>query len=384
MSITSPTSCTITLLLLCLISSESTDAQHPPRIRDSAGIRIVEHGRTTQLSTVLRISPTPLVDFGGLRDDLQAELSARMPYLRARPLSDGRWVVMDRAVLKIFDSTGSFQFSISREGSGPGEFRQLRDACVTPGDTILAISLSDRRLAAFDASGTHLRTVVLDGEVRDNPCLSDGTVLVRRGSRPNPQSRYSASDAALMDRVSEVVRVRWDGRIVGSLGLLQAESLDPTFPELANVSGGSGRTIVGNGISPEYRVYNLSGKLLEVIRWESIPAPVTDAMRAAAVKRRGWNPGPWKRKALPFYAGIIASPDSHVWVQDYWPDGGELPRPMDYTAFSIDGELIGRIEVPRLGNKFGATISWIGRDKILLGWRDQDGSPHLTLHTLLR
>lgn len=282
---------TVALSALLMILSGSADAQRPPSIRDSAGIRIVEHGRISQPSSIVRIAPAVLTDFGGLRDDPRAELHARMPFLRARPLSDGRWVIMDWASLKIFDSSGRFQSSIGRDGSGPGEFRQLRDVCIAPGDTILAISLSDRRLAAFDASGSLLNTYSLNGEVYDSPCLTDGTVLVRCGTRPNPNSRYSVKEAELMDRVAEVVRVRWDGSVAANVGLLQSGSLDPTFPEAANVSGGNARIIVGNGMVPEYRVYDPSGKLLQVVRWESDPTPVTEEMRSAALKV-GWLAGP--------------------------------------------------------------------------------------------
>lgn len=86
---------------------------------------------------------------------------------------------------------------------------------------------------------------------------------------------------------------------------------------------------------------------------------------------------------LPFYAWIVTDRNGLVWIQDPWLPAGTKGPPRDYTVFDRDGGLIGRVEIPRLSSS-GVSISWIGPDRVLLGWRDEDLAPHLTLHALHR
>ncbi len=367
----------IILLGVAFAVPRHSEAQQAPRVWDSAGVRIVTHGELATVSAPFEIAKVSTVDFGGLRKNPDEELDSRNPFLVARPLSDGRWIVVDWAALKLFDGRGTFVRTVGRTGSGPGEFRQVRDVCVAPGDTLIAFEFSDRRISVFDSAGTHLRTALIEGRAGPNPCLGDGSILVRGEAAPNPRSKLSRQAAALMDRVAHVERVRWDGVRIGTLGALQVETLDLTFEEVGNIAAGPEHIYVGNGSEPEYRVYNSAGKLLQIVRWQARRTAVTTAMREAA-SRRGFAPGAAARDFLPVYGALVPGPDAVVWVQDY-----PLPRakPPGYTVFDRNGFMLGRTEPPPVSSG-RVIVQWIGTNRVALAWRDSDGGAHITVHAV--
>ncbi len=98
-----------------------------PRIRDSAGIRIVEYptlgpmppGSSTvprnplrlalaDLPPAVQLESQPFLDLGGLNANEQAEFDATHPMLSATELSNGTIVVNDRTQLRFFTRTGAF------------------------------------------------------------------------------------------------------------------------------------------------------------------------------------------------------------------------------------------------------------------------------------
>jgi len=204
-------------------------------------------------------------------------------------------------------------------------------------------------------------------------------VLIRRESRTNPDSPLPRSVAAQLDRVAPVERIHWNEMRPTSLGLMQTETTDFTISEYANIAVVNERVHVGNGSSPEYKVYSGAGKLMQIVRWRGKLIPVTTEMREAAI-RRGFPPSPAKREYLPFYATLQLGQDDAVWLQDYvFPAGAAT----GYTVFDRNGQLLGRVEVPARSESH-AEVRWIGGNRVLLGWRDEDGSPHLTVHQVVR
>lgn len=365
-----------------LIPPGAIQAQQSATVRDSAGIRIVEHRELSPDPPHFRIGERASLDLGGQRAELAEELDARQPFLVARPLSDGRWIVVDRAELKLFDAHGAFVRSIGNPGPGPGEFRQLGDVCVAPGDTLVAISFGDHRVSVFDSTGSLVRSGIIDGDVREDPCFGDGSIVVRHAARANPSSRLPAAQALLLDRVAPVTRMNWHGVVIGSLGLLQVESLDFIFEDLPNIVVANQRVVVGNGSVPEYRVYNGEGRLVQIVRWVARRTAVSDAMRNARIAL-GYAVGPASREYLPVYFRMLTDAAGRVWLQDYaMPD--QLPS--GYTVFDRSGRLLGRIPVPEISKADPdrpVQIRWIGQDRLLLVWRDDDGFAHLTIHALV-
>lgn len=367
----------ITALCTCLLAPKLAGVQAVPAVRDSSGITIVEHELLPRGRTAFRVAPDWIVDFGGLRDDLREELNARTPFLIGRPMSAGRWVVGDFSSLKLFDRHGRLIREMGRPGRGPGEFRQIRDFCVVAGDTIVAIGLNDRRVVVFDSSGRHVQTSSINGSLGASPCLADGTLLLRGESAPNPSSRLGPQEAANFDRVVSVARIRWDGTVLTQLGLLPAESLDLTFRDIANVVGAGRHVVVGNGRTPAFSILTSEGRAALLVRWQAVPVPIPAARRSQAI-REGYPVGPAARPHLPYYSAIISAADGAIWVQDFLGSGAPGSG---YMVFGPRGDYRGRVELPDFST---VLVAWAGAEQVLLGWRDADGGPRLTLHKLER
>jgi hypothetical protein len=347
--------------------------QAAPTVRDSSGVRIVDHGTLHAALAPFRIVDSAVLDLGGLRADPREEIYSRIPFLIARPLSDGRWVIADRSALKVFDSRGRYIRTIGGPGAGPGEFRQVRDACIAPGDTIVGVAL-EGRLVVFDSSGAHVRTTVIPGQFRRDPCFSDGSVIVGRDAGiANPPQGVS------QDRLHWV---RWDGSERGSFGPVPVESMDRSVPQLANVVARGERVYVGNGVDTEYRVYSNRGALLLIVRWRATRIRVTTEMRAAAI-RGGYRASPVAREFMPAYFLIRVGTDHSVWVQDNVAGAAGWRW---FTVFDRNGALVGRVVLPTaLSDLTNGRVEllWAERDRVVLGWRDSDGAPHLTVHALI-
>lgn len=359
-------------MIAVLLTGVILMAQAPPSSSDSAGVVRVVHARLGSQAAPFQIARSPLVIIGGLGDDPAHELTARNPFPVARPLQGGRWAVLDWFGLKLFDERGSYVRTIGRPGRGPGEFGQLRELCVAPGDTLIALGYSDRRLAVFDAEGNHVRTARAEGPVWTDPCFPDGSVLIRAGTRPNPRSTLPPARAVVLDLIFEGHRLDWRMGQTSSLGWLPATSRDLQIPDGGNAVVGNGRIHVGNGSLAEFRVYSLSGRLERVVRWQAPAVPAT-----AATDRRGGmrsRPPPSPRETLPYYWSLRVDGIGRIWVEDYDREG--------WSVFDASGAFLGKLTIPALST--GRTeVVWIGTHRVMLASRAADGSPLLTLHALV-
>ena len=97
-------------------------------VRDSAGVRIVEHPSDFAAPSWL-ISETPTIDIGSGDGDSSTLLYQVEGTHR---LSDGRIVVANRSSheLRYYDAEGNYLHSAGRQGEGPGEFEGLFPATV--------------------------------------------------------------------------------------------------------------------------------------------------------------------------------------------------------------------------------------------------------------
>ena len=357
-----------------------------PTIRDSAGIRIVEHRTIRDLPVAFRIAEKPSLDLGGLQDDLRAELNSRHPFHHAVRLSDGRILVADRSELKLFDAGGKILQVVGREGQGPGEFGQLREVCVTPGDTIIAINYNNPRVSVFDRNGAHVRTFTPQGRIPPNGCLPDGTLLLEARGPRVAAAGAGRGRGAVADRDVTVHRIRSDGTLVNPIGSFPGGSLDFVFSRTVNLVPHLDSIYAGDGRTTEFGVYTSTGKLVRIVRWKDPLIAVTADMVESSAPRpaRGSTgaapPLPRTSATLPAYRAIKVDPLGRVWVQDY------VLRPAvnnpGWTVFSPSGALLGRVTVPRLGTYLDLVA--VDRDEVTLRWRDADGAAHLSFHPLVR
>src|SRR5690606_38530371 len=177
--------------------------------RDSLGVDIVDVPEVAMLPRLEAFEPRPFLRLGGLHDgDLDEEFNPRHPWLAGVMLSDGTFVVNDATHLKFFDSQGKLLLLVGGEGSGPGEFRSIREVSLMPGDTLAAFEYGTSRMSIFTPSGQLVRTVQVEGDIGFQPGLADGTFLMTK----------AGSSGGAQTQGTDLVRIASDGREVAELG----------------------------------------------------------------------------------------------------------------------------------------------------------------------
>ena len=391
---------TLALAVASIATGTSASGQTPPapRIRDSAGVRIVEHAAIRNAPAAFTIADRPSLDLGGLRNNPDAEFNSGAPFLTAKRLSDGRVVTTDNSSLKIFDRDGKFVRNVGRKGSGPGEFNQVLDVCVAPGDTLIAVPYSAPRIVVFDSAGRHVRTLATAGYPGSDPCFADGSVLFRTHTEVNPATTMPRELAAAFDRRVTVTRYPPSAMPSAIVGQFPSGNESATFSTKGNIVVRHDSIYAGNGEAASVAVYSAAGTLARVIRWNDPRTPITDgvldekglssvpmnasASVIAALKRRA-RARPHQAN-VPAYWAIKVDAAGRIWIQDY---PFRHTRPYGWTVFDGAGRLLGRVALPHIAAAESRTIELvdIGNDFVVLCWRDKaDGAAHISFHALTR
>jgi hypothetical protein len=353
-----------------------------PAIRDSAGVRIVTYRSLQGAVNRIHVEPSPYLDIGGVRPNPEEELESRHPWLSATSLDDGTIVVNDVVQLKFFTPDGRFIRSAGRRGQGPGEFRQTREVCRLPGDTLLAIDYSDGRMTLWDRTGTHIRTVSRPGWVPFNSCFSDGTFIAQ------VLDSASASGSGT-EYVREHVRVRLDGTVVNRLGPLPiSEYTGPVMREVS-VSSAGNEVYVGDARTFEVRVLSLDGRVRRIIRVNEPPRRITEAEWRRLAERSvppdasaewreqliGMTMAMKRPATYPAYAQVRSDGLKRIWIQGYEDRSA-------WTVFDSTGAFLGHLNLEGAYRGRGPKLVGIGRDHVVLLRTDDDGAAHLTFHRL--
>ena len=372
---------------LAFVTTPAARAQRPPAptVRDSAGVRIVEHRTIKNAPIAFTITTTPQIDLGGLKDDPKDELDARNPFASAFRLSDGRYVASDYAWLKIFDAKGKYIRTIGRSGNGPGEFRQLMQICVARGDTLIAFGYGDGRVSVFDSTGRHVRSFVTGHYTTNGACFEDGTIVVHANRHINPATTMTPERASVLDRIVDLERVHADGSGAGTIGWVFAEMLYGA--QTMENSYAQGRSVyTGDGRTADVRIFSIDGKLTQIIRWNDPLAPLTDdeaRRRTADMVRGGSGSGatPPHLDVFPAYSHLVADDAGRVWVEDPF----STAAPHGWTLFAADGSLLGRVVPPKIPTMKQGRLELASahRDYVILRWYDADnGALHVSFHAL--
>lgn len=354
-----------------------------PTIRDSAGVRIVEYATLRDAPAAFRIEREPYLELGGLRAVAEEELDSRNPFLSAIELSDGTIVVNDHTRLKFFSREGAFLRNAGRQGSGPGEFSQLRELCPLHGDSLLAIDYSDGRLSLWDREGQHAQTWARPGFVPLGGCTEDGSVIVR--SRDG-----GASTNAQGERFLDFSLRRLDGSLVRELGPLPAfEYTGPIMRDPSYVLVGD-ELYVGDAKTFEVRVFGPDRALQHVMRVRDGTQPLTEEewrSMVDAMTPRGEAPNA-RRTALrtrlltgprpatfPAYRRLRVDPLRRVWLDEYL-------RTSHLTVFDSTGRLLGVVDLPVPAGWVGAEIAGLAADHIVFRAFDEDRAQRLRFHRI--
>jgi hypothetical protein len=399
-------------LSACLGSGDSQKATEAVRVRDSAGVQIVENDspRWTDKGR-LKLSDTPALVLGNDRDEQY--LFSRV--VGAARLSDESIVVANggSAELRFFDSTGKFIRAVGRRGRGPGELVDLIKLYHLEGDTLLAGGGGGFG-SYFTADGefvTSLAHATLAERLgSDNPMIvgvfGDGTFLAAfDDGPPSNKGQRSTLDSIGLARVDR--------------GLTKATSLGKhpymylystpnglstaTFGAEASWAANGDRFYTGLGEAYAINVFRNDGTLERIIRRRWTPRRIGQADKDAFVAE--WSKR-WVRstgaaaeeqikvarqsafaEVAPAFVRLVADRADNLWVreghiEDAPSDGlmyGLPIVPSVWSVFDRDGVWLSDVTMPA-----GFRPLEIGGDYVLGLYRDDDGIETVRLYRLER
>ena len=373
------------LLLLALTVITPPAHAQAPRTRDSAGIHIVDNLARAEASITFRLSDKPTFDVGGLKDNLDDELSTHGA-LTAIRLSDGRYVVADETRLRFFDAAGKQERVVGRLGEGPGEFQYVRILCRTRADTILAFDEGNRRVTVFDKTGTLVHEIpITRTSMRESACFDDGTFLM--------------TELVLVVGTPPMVRLvqrRLDGTVLKTWGDFWGGVVTPFSVVSPQFEVHGQHVNFGDPRVSEVRRYNPQGTLIGIIRTadpiEEITAKEKAAMRpifggATSDKARQASANGRLRTAprpdeWPSFSKMLVDPDGRLWLQDVQKDS-RAPTPLAWTAFDTAGRLLGRFSIPAPLKRDDPAVVAFTSGGVLIRRTDEDGAYHLTAYALV-
>ncbi|TVP54012.1 MAG: hypothetical protein EA351_14115 [Gemmatimonadales bacterium] len=328
-----------------------------PIVRDSAGVRIVDHRGE------LPDTPRWAAPMTGA-----VELPGDFHRVAGGVVLEGAVVVADAGSREVrrFTPDGTPGRVVGGEGEGPGEFMGLSLLARWPGDSILAFDISLRRITLFDADLTFGRTFELEvtdaapfgnlhGVMEDGTMVASGFSQLPSGGPQTGAQRYP-SPLHLYGPGGEVRKVGftelWTESYFDVMGsgafsvmpVPMAASIRPAF--------GPCRVVLGETHTGQIRSFDSDGALRAIVRGTGPAIRLTSEARRTAIDRAleatavGIEPEERRRQleALEFPANepvfslLAIDREGLVWMA---PHSGT-----DWTVFGEDGSFVARIELP--------------------------------------
>lgn len=369
----------IALLLLALPACNQSDSRSSgPAVRDSAGVRIVENGKTQ--SAEWQVGAAPIFILGWESD------GPMFTWLQSGHITpDGGALIGDFRAGTIFriGPGGSVVAAWGRKGEGPGEYQGL-DAILLRGDSIMVSDGRLRRLTLLSKDGEVLATRPLAGGFlhQVSAVMADGRLLLVPGdgygsvSDLRPEwvfERQPIMAATLVgngvDTLANLPHLRrWYGTRAASPGPISVKG---------RAAGYADGFAWSRSDEPEVRWYDSDGQLVRIARWEEKPKPLSSEWRrrmAASLEEsyrtRGAEEGVISARiieleeeldrhqaGLPYWDEFHVDRQGNAWLREYSPPGDPSPR---WRVVGYDGRLVGWIEVPDV-----VSILDITEDRIL-------------------
>lgn len=367
--------------LLGCCSGFDVAAQSPDVVvRDSGGVRIVEHRNVRRAAKRIRLKDPPSLILGGDRPADAETFDARQPYLSLVELKGGGFVVNDLTALKFFSRNGVLRRVVGRRGAGPGEFQQVREICVLRGDSLLVIDAATGRLSLWDSAGRHVATHSRFAFIPRGSCTDRGSVIVRNGGTAAVTLRGSS--------YAQYDEYELDGTRIRGLGLLPfPQSRGPIIQDMQIVSMHE-QLWIGDPQAGEVRTRKHPGEVHTILRlldprpkiseqrWREeigsmFPKTLPKEKRDRAIERVLQLPRPVQD---PAFLELRVDPDGRCWMNDY----RERAR---WTVFDARGGLIGELLLPEARGVPGPQlVGVLAGGRVVILARTADGFPELRIH----
>jgi hypothetical protein len=373
-------------------------------VRDSAGVRITEHG-VGAAPADWRLSEEPVLEIGVFEGEPEYQLYEARGAVR---LADGTIVVVNAGTgeLRFYGPRGEFIRAVGGEGGGPGEFQQLGWVRRYGEDSLLAYDFGLQRVTVFDRRGEMGRMYSINppGELgfvigfdafRDGTLLAKAPLIFQGGFsdgltvRDEVYLTFSPSGVPVDSIGTFLGPEQWveTGRSGGDFFVAVTQ---PPFGRVAELAAFDDEFCFGSGDPYEISCYGSDGTLRGLIRREVAQRVVTDA-DVAALKQRDLDDAEddaARRRVeqrysempvpgtMPVFDDVEFDDRGNLWVRDYDPNPDAERR---WTVFDGEGRMIAGITVPP-----GLGVMQVGDDFLLALWRDELDVEHVRMFDLTR
>lgn len=407
----------------------AADGVPTARVRDSAGVRIVENTVPSwDDGSAWRISDQPVLDIGSLDGSPEYEFGRAHGPVR---LSDGRIAVADMQTNQIsfFDAEGRFLHTAGGTGDGPGEFTQLYRLHKIAGDSLMALNPTSLT-SIFDPRGEYVRRFSLEVVPsrqniwwigRLDPGALVAMSLIREGTRyvePEPDSPEGVEYPRIIrPERHEFYRdtllhflFTMEGQLIDSVVKLPGQYMadNRTFAPNAAYALRRDAFFHSPGDVAEIRRFRLvtdsdgaprSLRLDQIVRRPplrdlTVTGAVEDGYRDrvreqnreraerspdqfdAAVAERRLLETRFPEKLPDHGNRMYADADGNLWLQDYRLREDE---PFLWSVFQPDGQWLGTVETPA-----AFTVNEIGTDYVLGVGRDDFDVDHVRMYRICK
>lgn len=292
--------------------------------------------------------------------------------------STGSFFLFDYSDTQIrrYDASGRFAGLVGRSGAGPGEYRQILGMAVQGDSVLLVYDPGNRRITAYDTSGTYRRVISVSRGTFFGPqafFLDEAGMVYVRASRLNGPREGSGIP-------TQYLRMDQSGAIRDSISLppegpngpfvlITADGARWSFPnrnvfavlptgDVVTANTGTYRfdlrtTRFGSHtVERSFSPISITGE--EPAEWESFA-------RNIASRSRPPSPVFEIPRVKPAFRDIFADPSGRVWVNLYTraekrnipPRPAGDPRPLltmrevnVYDLFDLRGRYLGRLTLP--------------------------------------
>ncbi|HEX9936929.1 MAG TPA: hypothetical protein VGB15_07395 [Longimicrobium sp.] len=385
---------------------ERADARPPLAVRDSAGVRIVEHRGSTATVPAWRVEPAPMVDLGGAGGGNGPALYRVAEVLR---LDDGRIVVANggSSALEIFGANGAHLRSVGRAGDGPGEFRSLSWVGRVAGDTLAAWDSGLGRLSLFTPAGDYVRSVSARGPLRMYPqavgVLAGGGVVLALHKPALGMSRttdvHVQRDTVTYAALSANGEMRDLASVPGTEMLVSGDPagglmvMPLPFGRQSAAAVAGDRVYVTDGERYQVAAYDAVGRLRGILRSDRPRVPVTreavEGYRRSLVTLGAEGNAALQRQQaelldkaplpshMPAITGLRTDPGGSLWAESP-VSGGDQPA-SEWRVFSPEGPVIASVRLPER-----LDLRQVGRDWVLGIDLDADQAEHVKVYRLVK
>lgn len=307
----------------------------------------------------------------------------------ATRLPDGTVIVGDfsSSTLKFFDAQGRLTKTAGRDGSGPGEFRWLRDVKQCAGDSLFATD-TGHGVSVFSAAGVFARQFRLPQFAGLVACSPGGVLaVVKSGEEEQPPAGVE-----VWRMRAPLVLADARGTLTRELGVVSLYDIHtsgngwlprPGGPR-ATFAVGRERLVVCPTDSGEIGTYTLRGRRLRPIPLDVQPRAPSRAyvekyaddflaampVAAKARFRERFLAMP-PAEHLPPCSKVLMDPDDNVWVVLSFPADSVTTL----RVFGPDDRVLGNAMVPA-----GMNVLEVGSDYLLGSGESAEGEPWVRVY----